>query len=55
MLLEAQQKHGIDLSASFIIGDSFRDIEAGQSVGVTPLGFVKEAAAKTPLQPGPDV
>lgn len=46
MLLEAQQKHGIDLSASFIIGDSFRDIEAGQSVGVTPLGLRQGSGCK---------
>jgi D-glycero-D-manno-heptose 1,7-bisphosphate phosphatase len=32
-LLEAAQVHGIDLSASYMVGDRWRDIEAGQRVG----------------------
>lgn len=34
MLLKAQEKHNIDMAASIMIGDSERDIEAGQRAGV---------------------
>lgn len=34
MILDACQKHGIDPSASYLIGDSARDIEAGQAAGL---------------------
>src|SRR5580704_12140784 len=34
MLLEAARRHHIDLSASFMVGDRWRDIEAGQNAGV---------------------
>jgi len=33
MLLEAARKHNIDLSASFMVGDRWRDIEAGYNAG----------------------
>ena len=33
MLLRAAARHGIDLSRSFIIGDRWRDIEAGRRAG----------------------
>ena len=33
LLLEAQRKHGIDLSRSFLIGDRWKDIDAGNSAG----------------------
>ena len=33
MLLEAARKHNIDLSASFMVGDRWRDIEAGHNAG----------------------
>jgi D-glycero-D-manno-heptose 1,7-bisphosphate phosphatase len=32
-ILSAAQKYGIDLSASFMVGDRWRDIEAGQNAG----------------------
>jgi len=32
-LLEAAQEHNIDLSKSFMVGDRWRDIEAGASAG----------------------
>lgn len=34
-LLDAARRHGIDLKQSFMIGDRWRDIEAGQRAGVT--------------------
>ncbi|MFZ0940584.1 MAG: HAD-IIIA family hydrolase, partial [Candidatus Sulfotelmatobacter sp.] len=33
MLLEAARKHNIDLSSSFMVGDRWRDIEAGYNAG----------------------
>lgn len=33
LILAAQQKHEIDLHRSFLIGDRWRDIEAGQNAG----------------------
>lgn len=33
MLLDASKKHNIDLSKSFIIGDRWRDVEAGKNAG----------------------
>lgn len=34
MLLRGQRDFGVDLAASFMIGDRFRDVEAGQAAGV---------------------
>jgi D-glycero-D-manno-heptose 1,7-bisphosphate phosphatase len=33
LLLEAAETYGIDLSASFIVGDRWRDVEAGRRAG----------------------
>jgi D-glycero-D-manno-heptose 1,7-bisphosphate phosphatase len=33
MLRQAAERHGIDLPRSFLIGDRWRDVEAGQAVG----------------------
>ena len=33
LLLHAAQREGIDLSQSFMVGDRYRDIEAGHSAG----------------------
>lgn len=35
MLLEAACDHGLDLAASYMIGDRWRDVEAGQRAGCT--------------------
>jgi D-glycero-D-manno-heptose 1,7-bisphosphate phosphatase len=34
MLLDAARRHGIDLSASYLVGDRWRDIGAGERAGV---------------------
>ncbi|HKS22169.1 MAG TPA: transaldolase [Thermoanaerobaculia bacterium] len=36
-LLDAARRHGIDLAQSFLVGDRWRDIEAGQRAGVRCL------------------
>jgi D-glycero-D-manno-heptose 1,7-bisphosphate phosphatase len=33
MLTDAARKHGIDLGASYMVGDRYKDIEAGQRAG----------------------
>ena len=37
MLLRAAEKHDIDLSRSYVIGDSGRDLGAAKTVGATPI------------------
>ena len=37
MLRRAAAEHGIDLSRSYMIGDSGRDLGAGAAVGATPV------------------
>lgn len=37
MLLEAKKRFNIDLNQSFLVGDSPRDIEAGEAAGVTTI------------------
>ncbi len=37
MLLDAKERFNIDLSQSYLIGDSPRDIEAGEAAGVTTI------------------
>jgi D-glycero-D-manno-heptose 1,7-bisphosphate phosphatase len=37
LLLKARDDLGIDLASSYMIGDSFRDIEAGRAVGSTTV------------------
>ncbi len=34
LILQAAERHGIDLGASFMVGDRWRDVEAGQRAGV---------------------
>jgi D-glycero-D-manno-heptose 1,7-bisphosphate phosphatase len=37
LLLEAALRHGYDLSRSFFVGDTMRDLEAGRAAGATAL------------------
>jgi len=43
LLIKASQEHNIDLSASYMIGDRFIDIQAGQAVGCKSI-FVESPA-----------
>ena len=36
LLLEAADTYGIDLSRSFMVGDRWRDVEAGRRLDVAP-------------------
>lgn len=37
MLLQAAEEYNIDLSQSYMVGDSYRDVEAGLAAGCTPI------------------
>jgi D-glycero-D-manno-heptose 1,7-bisphosphate phosphatase len=56
LLLEAATDWGIDLKSSYMIGDRWRDIEAGQAVGCTTIlvdhGLVQEHATHPDLTTG---
>jgi D-glycero-D-manno-heptose 1,7-bisphosphate phosphatase len=48
LLLEAAANHGIDLATSYMVGDRWRDIKAGQAAGCHSVfidyGFTQEEA-----------
>jgi D-glycero-D-manno-heptose 1,7-bisphosphate phosphatase len=54
MLLMAAQKWHIDLSKSFVIGDQWKDMEAGQRAGCTTLliDYPHNRGAKTGIRVG---
>ena len=41
LLLQAAQRHHLDLAQSVMIGDALTDVEAGQQAGVGQVGLVK--------------
>lgn len=45
MLLRAAEAHDIDLAASWMIGDSDRDVEAGKNAGCRTVRLVESAGA----------
>jgi D-sedoheptulose 7-phosphate isomerase len=52
LLLQGARKHHIDLSASFMIGDRWRDVEAGQNAGCRTVlidqGYQEQHPARPP-------
>ena len=52
LLLEAQRKHNIDFSRSFLVGDRWRDIDAGHAAGCTTVlidyGYRERKPARPP-------
>jgi len=42
MLLEAAERHNIDLSESWMIGDHIRDVEAGNAAGCRTILLTNE-------------
>jgi D-glycero-D-manno-heptose 1,7-bisphosphate phosphatase len=48
MLLEAARRHHIDLAASFMVGDRWRDIEAGYNAGCRTILIDYGYAEKPP-------
>jgi D-glycero-D-manno-heptose 1,7-bisphosphate phosphatase len=53
MILDAARRHGIDLEASFTVGDRWRDVEAGRSASTLTI-FV-DRGYDEPLRQEPDV
>lgn len=51
MLLEAARERDIDLAASWMVGDRWRDIEAGQAAGCRTLFIDYGYAEKQPERP----
>ncbi len=51
MLLEAARKHHIDLAASFMVGDRWRDIEAGYNAGCRTILIDYGYSEKPPDHP----
>lgn len=50
MLLDASEKHGIDLSNSFMVGDRASDVEAGQRAGCRAIFIDRHYNEPRPLQ-----
>jgi D-glycero-D-manno-heptose 1,7-bisphosphate phosphatase len=50
MLVDAAQRRGIDLAASFMVGDRWRDVEAGRGVGCRTV-FVDRGYDERSVQP----
>jgi D-sedoheptulose 7-phosphate isomerase len=51
LLLEGARRHQIDLAASFMVGDRWRDVEAGQNAGCQTILIDGEYDEKAPAQP----
>ncbi len=51
LLLDAAREHQIDLANSFMIGDRWKDIEAGQRAGCKTIWLNQHYAEKSPEQP----
>ncbi len=51
MLLKAAKEDGIDLDASFMVGDRWRDVEAGQRAGCTAVFVDYGYAERKPARP----
>jgi D-sedoheptulose 7-phosphate isomerase len=54
MLLEAARKHNIDLAASFMVGDRWRDIEAGYNAGCRTI-LIDYGYSERPSDREPDL
>jgi D-glycero-D-manno-heptose 1,7-bisphosphate phosphatase len=53
LLLEAAKQYGIDLAASFMVGDRWKDIEAGRRAGCRTI-FIDRAYTERRPDPEPD-
>lgn len=52
MLLEAAALHGVDLRASYLVGDRWRDVAAGQAAGCRTAFFIDYGyREQRPIQP----
>ena len=51
MLLDAAARHGLDLAASFMVGDRHSDVEAGQAAGCRSVLVVSPYSGADHCQP----
>jgi D-sedoheptulose 7-phosphate isomerase len=51
LLQEAARRHHIDLAASFIVGDRWRDVEAGQNAGCRTILIDDQYEERQPVRP----
>ena len=51
LLLEAAEAHGVDLAASFMVGDRWRDVEAGRRAGCRTVFIDRGYAERRPDPP----
>jgi D-glycero-D-manno-heptose 1,7-bisphosphate phosphatase len=51
LLLQAASRYGLELTASYLIGDRWRDIEAGQAAGCATAWIDRNYAERSPSQP----
>lgn len=51
MLLDASSRLGIDLARSFLVGDRWRDVEAGKRAGCTTVFLDREYSEPVPERP----
>lgn len=55
MILEAAGKYGIDLAASYMIGDRWRDVKAGQAAGCYTIFIDYGYPQEQPMHPSDSV
>ena len=51
MLLQAAERAGLDLAKSFLVGDRWRDIEAGERAGCSTFWIRNDYAERKPERP----
>jgi len=51
LLIQAAAKYGLELTASYLIGDRWRDIDAGHAVGCTTVWVDRGYRERSPAQP----
>jgi D-glycero-D-manno-heptose 1,7-bisphosphate phosphatase len=51
MILDAAARHGVDLTASFCVGDRWRDVEAAHAAGVRAVFVERGYAERRPSEP----
>ena len=51
MLLDAAERHGLELAASFLVGDRWRDIEAGRRAGCRTVFLARGYSEPVPERP----
>ena len=51
MLVDAAERHDLDLAASYMVGDRWRDVEAGRRAGCTTVFLNREYSETVPEHP----